>query len=42
MQYGKLHYRFLERDKIQAVKLKKWIFDGKMNVYFAGKEDTLW
>ena len=42
VQFGKLHYRLLEREKIQALKLSKGNFDKKMKVSSAGKEDIVW
>ena len=40
--FGKLHYRYLEREKIQALKLSKSNFDKKMKVSSAGTEDIMW
>ena len=37
-EYGKLHYRNLERDKIRAL----GDYDGKMQLSVLAKEDSLW
>lgn len=42
VQYGKLHYRALERDKIVALKFSKGNFDKKMKISQEGREDILW
>ena len=42
VQFGKLHYRSLEREKVQALKLSKGNFDKKMKVSSTGKEDIVW
>ena len=42
VQFGRLHYRALERDKIEALKFKKGNFDKKMTISSAGKDDIYW
>ena len=42
VQFGKLHYTSLEREKIQALKLSKGNFDKKMKVSSTVKEDIVW
>ena len=39
---GKLHYRALERDKIEALSLNKGNFDKRMSISFEGKDDISW
>ena len=41
VQFGKLHYRSLEREKIQPLRLSKGSFDKKMKVPSAGKENIV-
>ena len=41
VQFGKLHYRSLEREKIQPLRLSKVSFDKKMKVHSAGKENNV-
>ena len=42
VEYGKNHYRRLEQDKIQFLKLRKGDFDAKMTVSGQGREDISW
>ena len=42
VRFGRLHYRALERDKIEALKLKKVNFDKKMTISSACKDDIYW
>ena len=42
VQFGRLHYRALERDKIEALKFKKGNFDKKMTISSSGKDDIYW
>ena len=41
VQFGKLHYRSLKREKIQPLRLSKGSFDKKMKVHSAGKENDV-
>ena len=41
-EFGKLHYRNLERDKIRALVLNRGDYDGKMQLSVLAKEDLLW
>ena len=42
VQFGKLHYRSLEWEKIKALKLSKGNLDKKMKVSSAGKDIVWW
>ena len=41
-EFGKLHYRNLERDKIRALALNRGDYDAKMQLFVLAKEDLLW
>ena len=41
-EFGKLHYRNLERDKIRALALNRGDYDAKMQLSVLAKEDLLW
>ena len=41
-EFGKLHYRNLECDKIRALVLNRGDYDGKMQLSVLAKEDLLW
>jgi len=42
VKYSKLHYRCLERDKIEALKKNKGNFDSKMSLTLRGYQDISW
>jgi len=42
VKYSKLHYRCLERDKIEALKTNKGNFDSKMSLSLRGYQDINW
>ena len=42
VQYGPLHYRALERDKIASLRISKGSLDKKMTITFGGKQDIHW
>jgi len=41
-QYGPLHYRALEQDKIKALKENHGHYDRRMNISITGKQDLQW
>ena len=41
-EFGKLHYRNLERDKVRALALNRGDYDAKMQLSVLAKEDLLW
>jgi len=42
VQYGKLHYRYLEMDKIEALRVHKGNYNSIMSISPKGKEDLQW
>jgi len=42
IEYGKLHYRALERDKIMALRFHNGHFDRPITISDAGRSDIAW